>query len=114
MARSAADLEQRPGAVEVHAHAEIEVGFRLAADDGREMKDGGGVRVDGALQQRSVADVASDLRDPRVGQPFGGDDVGEGDLVDRAIVTVPRRRGGHAARQPGREGLAEEAGPAGD
>ena len=39
VAHSAADLEQRASTVEVHAHAEVEVRFRLAADDGREVKD---------------------------------------------------------------------------
>ena len=51
MARRAADFEQRARPVQVHAHAEIEVRFRLTADHRREMKNGGGLAVDGALEQ---------------------------------------------------------------
>ena len=51
MARRAADLEQRARAVQVHAHAEIEVRFRLTADHRREMKNGRRLAFGGALEQ---------------------------------------------------------------
>ena len=66
MSRPAADFEQRARAVQIHAHAEIEVRFRLTADHRREMKDGGRLAFGGALEQLAVADVARDLRQARI------------------------------------------------
>ena len=112
MARRAADLEQRARAVQVHAHAEIEVRFRLTADHRREMKNGGGLAFGGALEQLAVADVAGDLRHARITQSFSRDDVDERDPVDRFVPAA----GGEmtALQQPGCEGFAEEAGTAGN
>ena len=108
-----ADLEQHARAVEIHPHAEIEVGLRLAADDGREVKDRRGLRCDHPLEQRAIGDVADDLRDPPVVEAFGPDHVGQRDLVDRFVVAAGRGQLS-ALEQASGEGLAEEAGPAGD
>ncbi len=109
VARRAADFEQRAGAVQVHPHAEIEVRFRLAADDRREMKDGRSLAVDGALEQLPVADVAGDLCDPRIVQAVSRDDVDERDPVNPLVAAEVAE-----LQQPGCESLAEETGAAGN
>ena len=113
MARRAADLEQRARAVEVHAHAEIEVRFRLAADHRREMKNGGGSgrrRRARAAARSLMSPVTCAMRESS--QPFSRDDVDERDPVDRFVPAA----GGEmtALQQPGCQGLAEEAGTAGN
>ncbi len=108
-----ADFEQHAGAVEIHPHPEIEVGLRLAADDGREVEDRGGLGCDHPLQQRAIGEVADDLRDAPVVEAFGPDHVGQRDLVDRFVVAVGRGQLS-ALEQAGGEGFAEETGPAGD
>ena len=110
MRRGAVDLEQRARAVQVHAHAEIEVRFRLTADHRREMKIGRRLAFGGALEQLPVADVAGDLRDTRVAQSFSRDDVDKRDPASVRLLLGEVT----ALQQPGCQGLAEEAGTAGN
>ena len=73
------------------------------------MKDGRSLAVDGALEQPPVADVAGDLRDPRIVQPVSRDDVDESDPVDPLVPAEVA-----TLQQPGCESLAEETGAAGN
>ena len=57
----------------------------------------------------AVADVAGDLRDPRIVQPVSRDDVDERDPVDPVVPAEVA-----TLQQPGCESLAEETGAAGN
>ena len=63
MTHGTADFEQRSSPIEVHSHPEIEIRFGLAADDGSEMEDRGGLSRDDLLEQRAVGNVAGHLHD---------------------------------------------------
>ena len=113
MAGATADLEQRARTVEVDAHPEVEIRLGLAADDGGQMEDGGGLRRNEPLEQRAVGDVAGHLGDARIVEAFRRDDVGQRDLVEPFVPAVSADEMS-ALEQPGCEGLAEETGAAGD
>ena len=52
------------------------------------MKDGGGIGVDQALEQRRIRDVAGERADPRVAGRWGRDDVEEHEAVDCLFPAV--------------------------
>ena len=108
-----AHLEQRARRIEVDAHAEIEVGLSLAADDRREMEDRGGLAVDHAGEECGIRDVPGDRHDPRVGGGRRGRDVHEREAIDPLRLAVgPSQRS--ALEQRPRQALTEKAGAAGN
>ena len=88
VAALAADFEQVLRRVPVHAHAEVEIRFRLAADDCRQMEYRRGLGGDGAFEEPAVGDVARELFEAGIAQPGSGDDVDERDLADGRVLTV--------------------------
>src|SRR3546814_10078037 len=60
-------LQQRARAVQVDAHAEVEIGLRPGADHGGEMEDEAGVAGHEACRGRRIGDVAGRRPDARVG-----------------------------------------------
>ncbi|ABA53116.1 hypothetical protein BURPS1710b_A0443 [Burkholderia pseudomallei 1710b] len=109
----AAHVEQQARRIEVDPHPEVEIGFRLAAHDRREMEDRVRARVDRGLEHGAIGDVADARRHARIIEVVGLDDVEQHELVDAPRRAV--RAGQLAAReQLFRETLAEKAGAAGD
>ena len=105
-AQRPAALEQRARRVEIHAHADVEVGLGLAADDGREVEDRVGVARDGARDDRRIGEVAGDrrARADRRQRPAGTTSSSTIDAIrrarPRASVSVPRSSSLRARRVP--------------
>ncbi len=102
MAAGAAAFQQQARSIEVDTHSEIEIRFGLAADNCRQVKDGGRLRRDHSLKQSTVGDVAGDLFNPRVVETGGGDHVDQDDLADGLQLAATVRQAAlpeQAARQ---------------
>ena len=112
-AAGAAQIEQRPRGVDIDPHAELEVGLRHAADDGREMKDGSRRGIDGAGEERSISDVADDRVDSGIVEAGRRDDVDERDALNRLLPAGCICQGAALEQRP-REPAAEESRAAGD
>ncbi len=105
-------LEQRASRVEVDAHADVELRFRLAAHHRRKMEDGIGVVRHDPFNQRGLGKIAGHHRDAPVGDRRG-DDVDQHQVAD--LVRLAAGVGERAASEEGaREATAQEAGAAGD
>ncbi len=92
----ATGFEHLTGAVEIHAHALVEILLGLAADDGRQVKHRRGIRVDQLIRRIGLAEVAVSGFQSLV----GGErlrrrrDVRDQNFVDLRLVTA---RGSDAA-----------------
>ncbi|MNT21751.1 hypothetical protein D3C72_1570990 [compost metagenome] len=113
MSQFAADVEQQSRGVEVDAHAQLEIGFRLAADDGGQVEDRAGLRIDGSAHESTVGDVARDHCHARIVEIMRGHHVDQYQLADRLQLAVAVRQ--LALRQQlARQALPEESGAAGN
>ena len=112
----AAGVEEIARAVEIDAHAEIEVGLGRAADHGRQVDHRGRFLVDQRGHGCRVADVAGPVRDARVADPALGhveaDDARNG-LGDHPAAVVGEFEAA-LPKQRTHQLLAEKAGAAGD
>ena len=102
-------LEQQPGAIEIDAVALVEIGFRLAGDDGREVED----EIGPVLHERGggprPGEIAGDGGDRcRGARLLRHDDIGEHQLVQ--IVAADAAIG----EEPGRQLASDHAGGADD
>ena len=113
VAQLAAALEQVARRVEVDAHADVELGFGLPADDGGEVEHAGGVRGERRVDDGAVGDVAGDDAHARVVEAGGGHHVDEDDLAQRARLAAGVGQRPPREQRAGEAG-AEEAGAAGD
>ena len=114
VARLAAGLEHDAVAVEIDAHAKLEVGFGLPADHGGQMEHAVGVHAQCLGDRTVVADLAADEIHARVLHAVGRlGQVQERDAFERGALAA--RIEGVALRQQGaRDALAEKAATAGD
>ena len=71
MAGGAASLQQMARCVQIDLHAQVEIRLGLAADDGGQMKDRADIRLDEALQEGWIGDVALNSLDALVGRSVG-------------------------------------------
>ena len=110
----AASVRQRSSSsarrVEVDAHADVEVGLGLAADDRGEMEHRVGVGRDGALDDGGVGEIAGDGRDARVGERRRGHDVEQHDLAE-SRATAARVGQRPALEQPRARRLPRKPAP---
>jgi hypothetical protein len=113
--QGAAGFEHGPGALDVHAHAQIEIGLGGGADDGGEMEHAAGSLVDRALHERVVGDVAGDCAHAPVRRLEGRrlDGVEQQQFVDALGPAVAPRQLAQR-QQPLHQLPPDEPGAAGD
>ncbi len=112
-AQGAQQLQQRAGAVHIHAPAEVEIRLRPAGDDGGQMEHGGGLLVDRRRQRIGVQPRHHDGFQQRMAEVGGGNHVDQANFRDLLRFAFGVEDG-----SPRGQGLADaatdEAGPAGD
>ena len=109
-ARAFEEISRR---IEVHAHADVEVGFGLAADDGRQVKYRVGIRRDDRVDERAIIQRALDRPHAHVGVRRRRHDVDEHELAHRPRIAAGIGQRSSLENRVG-EAAAEEAGATGD
>ena len=85
-------LQQQASRIEVHPHAEVEIGLRLAGDDGCEVEHATGLGAEDAFEDSRVGDVRCHALDFPVTEVIGGNDIQERQLclpAKNAVTTDP-------------------------